>query len=79
MSASPLQVLLLEDVAMDAELIEFELEGAGLAADVEPTTPNESTKGGSHGLPCICKRLAVAHAATGLKENATAERSRHAC
>jgi signal transduction histidine kinase len=34
MSASPLQVLLLEDVAMDAELIEFELERAGLAADV---------------------------------------------
>jgi CheY-like chemotaxis protein len=34
MTAAPLQVLLLEDVAMDAELLEFELDRAGLGCEV---------------------------------------------
>ncbi|HEU4760891.1 MAG TPA: response regulator [Gemmatimonadales bacterium] len=34
MNAAPLQVLLLEDVAMDAELLEFELDRAGLDCEV---------------------------------------------
>lgn len=34
MTTAPLLVLLLEDVAMDAELVEFELDRAGISADV---------------------------------------------
>jgi PAS domain S-box-containing protein len=41
MTAPPLQILLLEDVAMDAELVEFELERAGVAASVRRVDSRE--------------------------------------
>jgi len=42
MTAPPLQVLLLEDVAMDAELVQFELERAGLAAELRRVDSREA-------------------------------------